>query len=98
MKKTCTFKNDTAPSGLARVGWIKGADIKYEKKSCGHIVPPSHWTKETQYKVSLQVKDEISWKWVTLKARFDSLDEAKDWCKANWENIMQKYNLHFRED
>lgn len=95
---SCTFKNDKSPTGLARVGWIMGCDVKFKKKTCGKIYPPNLWTKESQYKLSLQVKDGGTWKWVTLKARFDSLDEAKSWTKENWNKIMEKFDLHFAED
>lgn len=95
---TCTFKNDTAPTGLARVSWTKGCEVKFKKKVCGRIYPPSLWTKEGQYKLALRVKNETSWRWVELKARFDSLSEAKEWCKENWGKIMEKYDLHFQEE
>lgn len=98
--KTCTFKNDTPPDGLMRVGWQMGADIKYEKKICGHIYPPSRYTEEYNYKVSLMVhtEDMRDWKWITFKARFPSLKEAKQWCKDNWQVILQKHDLHYLED
>lgn len=94
----CTFKKDTAPTGLARVGWAAGCDVKFKKLICGRIYPPNNWLKESQYKLALQVKDGDTWKWVTLKARFNSLNEAKAWCNANWNQIMQKFELHFREE
>lgn len=96
---TCTFKNDTSPKGLARIGWTQGADIRVQKTICGQILPPNHWgiARQENYRVGLMVLNGLSWEWVYLKVQHKSLEDAKVWCKNNWEGIVEKYPLHFQE-
>lgn len=39
-----------------------------------------------------------TWRWVTLKAKFESLQGAKDWLNENFLLITNKYRFHVRED
>ena len=75
-----TFKNDTKPSGLARVTHIPGAAIKVKGVVVGRIERP-HWHSQDpdhRYRVKLHLKDEgLPAKWVTLAYRGESLDEAQ---------------------
>ncbi len=34
------------------------------------------------------------WKWIQMKMRFSSLDEAKKWIRDNNDKIQQTFNLH----
>lgn len=75
--------------------------IKLDKKVVGWI------NDEPPYKIRLSViKQDIledghpncPWKWITLKAQFSSLQEAKTFLNDNRETIQSKYPLHFEED
>jgi hypothetical protein len=93
-----TFKNDTRPSGLAGVGFRKGANIKTNKRVVGRIDAP-HWaTRETAYKVRLAIltpENDCGWGWITLQYQGESLESTKEWVKANWPKIAEKYSFHF---
>jgi hypothetical protein len=44
--------------------------------------------------VRLAVKREQSFKWITFKAKFDSVEAAKEWLHQKWEVIMQQYEVY----
>lgn len=79
--------------------------IKHNKKVIGSISGTGHPLQTAPYKIKLQViKSDLNknnnsnceWECITLKARFDSVDEAKEWIKkpAIAEAILAKYNIY----
>jgi hypothetical protein len=75
--------------------------VKLNKKEVGSI------DDSAPFKVRLQVeKDDIlndknpncSWKWITFKKEFISLDEAKEWLNNNADNIISNFKIHYSED
>ena len=105
--KTFTFKNGEKYKGLARVGsGTPSIAIKYDGKLAGHIMFNDSWTvkDEDHGKISIQLfygKDEeemlknpnCDWKNVTLKKRFSSADEAKEFLKLHAESLLPKIKL-----
>ncbi len=76
-------------------------DLKYGKSEIGLL------DYEKPHKIHLQViKEDINedgnsnseWKWITLKAKFGSLDEARKFLKEKTKSILDKYNIRFSEN
>lgn len=98
-KQKFTFKTDKATGPF----WSFSPDyhyIKLKKKQCGSI-------NDKTWEIRLQViKDDINedgnpnceWKWIQLKKKSDSLQEAKDFVNNHIEAILDKYNLYLDED
>ncbi len=69
-------------------------DVKISRKAVGYIVDVA------PFKINLKVKRDDTtsncrWKWITLKATFTYLQEAKDFLNKHAKNITSKYNLYF---
>ena len=91
-----TFKTDK-PTGRYRSFFKSTHHIKLKKKRCGII------TDEEPYRIKLQLmgNDEnpnCNWRWATLKVKFESVQEAKDFLNKHIEAILKKYELHFSDD
>jgi len=91
-----TFKT-TKPTGRYRSFSNDHHDIKLQKVEVGTI------DYEAPFKIRLMVvKADIMedgnkncpWKWMRLKKEFTSLQEAKDWLKANYEQIRKQINIY----
>ena len=90
-----TFKKAERPTGLSAIGsphpWTK---IKVDKLVVGDIVPPTWQTKTNQWKVMLAISkekteaDPASFRWITLKRRFDSKPEARKIFKEGNVQVM----------
>ena len=91
-----TFKNEK-PTGRYKAFHNPHYYIKLNKIVCGMIMhsSPNH--------IRLQViKDDInedgnpncSWKWITLKANFRSVDESKIFLNEHIDEILKRYNLN----
>lgn len=100
MKKTIskkfTFKADP-PTGRYRSFHKTFHEIKFEKKVVGQII------EESPYSLRLMVeKNDInedgntncSWKWITFKAKFESLDKAKIWINEKRDSIRSQFRFH----
>ena len=98
MSKKVTFKK--YPSK----GWDRTQiDIKVGKQKCGAIYEISR----NEWAIRFQViKDDImedgnkncTWKWITLKYKGKTADEAKQWVQDNFDLIQGRYNLYFWKD
>ena len=105
MGATFAFVNDKRPSGLASVGWQKGANIRLSGAVCGRISPLSLWEirrKGENYAARLTVYMETgnpnrNWGWTTLAVRTDTLEEMKAWLKEYTGKIAADYKLRFAE-
>ena len=93
-KMKFTFKTEK-PTGRYRSFFSENHDIKLKKKKCGSIV-------DRTWDIRLIVlKDDImedgnancEWKWITLKKKSESLQEAKDWLNVNFISLNQKYKI-----
>lgn len=91
-----TFKT-TKPTGRYRSFESSYHEIKIKKVSVGSI------TDGDGYRIRLQVykdtdeqkkEEPCPWKWITLKKESISLQEAKDFLKANAEVIYNKYKIY----
>lgn len=106
-----TFKKDKAETGLAAVGNSHpDTNIKVSGLVVGYIAAPNWRTESNHWKVRLAIakertkEDPAPFKWITLKKRFDSEPEARefikggiikemlDWCK--WELHQFPKNEH----
>jgi len=75
--------------------------IKLKRKQVGTI------SDKNGHPIRLMViKDDITedgnpncnWKWIQLKARFTSVEDAKTFLNDNFEGINQTWNLYMAED
>lgn len=88
------FKLDARPTGLARVGFKRGAQIKASKKWVGNIVQAEHGVFKIRLMVQPKDPTEGAWKWVTLKHTASSMEDAQDFVRRNWETLLDIYTLH----
>lgn len=97
-----TFKKEPRETGLASVGHPnQDVQIKLKKKQVGYIVSPNWTTQDNKWGVRFMIKDanvKCGWRWVSLKARFDSEDEARDFIQTHAEAIFRKHELYHLED
>lgn len=96
-----TFKLHPKENGLGGVGHPnQSCDVKLNKKIVGLIHAPSWMSTTQEYSVSFTVKQNdpnitnCEWKWVKLKHKTATLDEMKEWLKANVDEITSKLELH----
>jgi hypothetical protein len=93
-----TFKTEH-PTGTYRSFYPDRHVIKLNKKEVGRI-------NEKSFQIRLAVEKEdpsksdnpnCSWRWVSLKKEFVSLNEAKEFLKNNYSAIVEKFKLHYFE-
>lgn len=97
-----SFRRGPRPTGLSAVGNpYPDTDIKCGGQKVGYISGPTWQSKDHKWVVRFMVfKADImednnpncSWKWVTLKQKFDSEREARDYVAMRWPAIL-KLNL-----
>lgn len=111
-KANFSFKKDI-PSGRYRSFEAQNNyDIRLNKKVVGAImqirtIGPNKDEDEGKFLLRLMVnkKDPMEdrnpncvWKWITLKRRFESAEEAKQFVLDGAERLMQQFDLHCLED
>jgi len=91
-----TFKTEKA-TGRYRSFHPDWHHIKLEKIKVGAI------TDSKPHKIRLQIikKDILedgnpncTWKWIQLKGRFDSIQDAKIWLNDHIDSILSKYDIY----
>jgi hypothetical protein len=95
-----TFKKEPRITGLAGVGYPNPSTIiKWNKKEVGYIGAPNWLSKDNKWVIRFTIKtnNPLGWKWISLKGRFDSEEEARIHIKKNGERIF-KLNLHQMEN
>ena len=95
-----TFKNDPKYTGLAAVGNISGAQIKINGKEVGSI-SSANVKSDFRHRAQIAIKDEnerIGWRWIVPRISFSSVNEAKQFLRENWPDIVGSHNLHFFDD
>ena len=100
-KAKFTFKKQKKETGLAAVGNPHpDTTIKHNKEGVGHISAPAWNTKDNKWRIRLMVEQEAkeddpcNWKWVTLKATFDTEPEARAFIQKHAEGILEKGLYH----
>jgi hypothetical protein len=94
-----TFKKEPKETGLAAVGNPNSqTQIKLKKKQVGYIAGPSWSSKDLLWRVKFAVSEGKSFKWVTLKATFETEPEARTYLTTNFERITNTFSLHSLED
>lgn len=92
-----SFKKQPKETGLRSVGNpYPYVEIKGDKKKVGWIHPKS-WQVD-QYSVWFYVKDGSGFKNVQLTFRCDTEQEAREFIKAKWARIQEKFDLYQLED
>jgi len=95
MAKKFTFKTEKSTGSYSSF-YNDTHYIKLNKIECGTI------SDDEKHIISLQViKDDINsdenknceWKWIKLNKESQTLQEAKDFLNANFENINSKYRI-----
>lgn len=95
-----TFKKEI-PTGRYSSFELEKHDIKLNKKVIGTI---NKSQKDGLFSISLAIKKEVMkenpapFKWITLKGRFDTAEEARQLLLKNTDLIVQKYDLYSFED
>lgn len=99
MKFNISFKKEKKERGLAAVGNPNQAtNVKLNKQIVGAISPPSWMTEDSLWRVRFIVVKEDNWKWITMKAKFNSEPEARVWIKENLKAIHDRYTLVPQDD
>ena len=92
-----SFKN-SEKSGPYRSFQSDSADIKEDGKIVGSIQESRD---DGNYSILFHIKDAIQkggFRNVVLKARFPTMQAAKDAIRRDWVKIKEKWNLHQLED
>lgn len=85
-----TFKKEPKMTGLASIGHNPGTFIKYGGRVVGFISAPQWSSKDNLCRIRFSVlKSDLNedgnpnckWKWIQLKATFESDGEARDFLK-----------------
>lgn len=59
------------------------------------IVEPNSLYGTHKYTILLAVQSgDDNWKWITLKAKFDTSEEAEEFCHKNYSQIVDKFDLY----
>lgn len=95
-----TFKKNI-PTGKYKSFETESHEIKIKRKLVGHINQPSHFSNEEDFYVMFSIKKEAtknspaSFKWITLKRRFKTADEAKTFLNKNFERLTKQFDLYY---
>lgn len=89
MKDQFTFKINR-PTGRFRSFDRANMDIVWDKKQVGSVSE-----KVGYYEIHFMVKSDKhpGWKWIVLKKRVASFDEAKQLLRENFQTITKKFEL-----
>lgn len=96
-----TFKKVPKPTGLAAIRASNRTEIKYKKKECGMIDGPSWRVGDDFYRIRLIIEKEVTkeepcpFKWVTLKAKFETEKECREYLIEKWEAILKDLKIYF---
>lgn len=99
-----TFKKHPRETGLAGVANpYRPTDIKLNKKVIGEIFPPSLLAKDSYWSIRFTVDEEDpntlrKFKWILLKARFNSEAEARVFLQDKCVMLCSMYKFHHIED
>lgn len=94
-----TFKKEPKETGLAAVGNPNSdTQIKLKKKQVGYIAGPSWNSKDSLWHVRFAVSEGKSFKWVKLKAAFETEPAARAYLTEHFERITKSFALHPLED
>jgi hypothetical protein len=94
--KKFTFKNTPRATGRASVGaGTPDIVIKYAGVKVGFINFNNSWSSNTDLGIRIHLMfpkeitedDKCPWKWVIVKQKFESADEAENYVNENFEKI-----------
>ena len=95
-----TFKKDSPATGLSSVGSPNpDTNIKVDKLVVGTIAAPNWQTKDNLWSVRLTVAkektedDPAPFRWITMKKRFASEPEAREFVRGHLASIVGGRNL-----
>ena len=75
-------------------------DIKLKAKKVGYIAEPAHFSKEQGYGISFAVKKDPTreqpapFKWVSVKKRFSSVEDAKAFLVEHFDELIKELDLY----
>lgn len=78
--------------------------VKAGKKEIGYITGNlSTWkihlaVKNPEYQDKSKPNCNCPFKWIVLKVSHTTEQEARDFLKANWEKIQEKFQIHYFEE
>lgn len=98
MKTKFTFKTGK-PTGRYRSFFTTNTDIKIKGKIVGLILGENFTIGFMKIKEDIMEdgNKNCPWKWVYLKKKSSSLEEAKEWLNSVSDNIVAKYNLYYAD-
>lgn len=86
---TLTYKKQKRETGLSAVGNpYPNTAIKLDSKMVGEISAPNWRSDGSTWRIRLMVVDGTSWKWIQLKARPNTEEEARAFVTANAAKII----------
>lgn len=95
-----TFKKQKGETGLASIGAADVTAMKVKRVYFGYISGPSWRSKDSLYRINFMVKDDkwgCGWRWVTLKKKGNSEQEAREIAKEIIPGI-KSMEIHFDPD
>lgn len=96
---TFTFKKRPRATGLASIGEKKAqTEIRHKGKLVGLIEVPLMFEDNTRIRFMVKCEEHPGWKWVYVKAGFDTEEAARVTLKAKYQYIIDKFDLHHQED
>jgi len=75
--------------------------IKFQKKECGYMTEDRlgvEWVIRFAIKKEKTKEDPAPFRWIRLKARFNTEKEVREWLKNVKDKIFERYDLYFFED
>lgn len=94
-----TFKKEPRETGLAACGHPNpNTQIKLKKKQVGYIAGPSWMSKDSLWHIRFAVSEGKSFKWVTLKAAFETEPAARAYLTEHFDRITKSFALYSLED
>jgi uncharacterized alpha/beta hydrolase family protein len=97
-KLNVSFKTER-PTGRYRSFDSSSHYIKLNKRKIGTIHPDT-WQISLMVMKTDKITDDnrnCPWRWITLKRKSNSLEDAKAWIQTNISRLVENYEFHFGE-
>ena len=101
-----SFKKEPKETGLSAIARPNAdTQIKADKLRCGRISPPNRFSNQGDlWFINLMVKqvpteaDPCDFRWITLKTKFPTEPESREYIKKYWTLICKNFDLYQMKD